>query len=150
MQENVKRLYYLGLFALLVALVIAFGPLNSGRASASSTWQGATTYWANVRTGPGTSYSIVTVDAPNTSVTVYATVSGQVIWGGISNWYRVSSFTSGPRYVYGGLIAATSSSSGGVGAPSPTAPGKEILVTPSRQWMWANQNAGLALTPPLF
>ncbi len=140
MQENVKRLYYLGLFALLVALVIAFGPFNSGRASASSTWQGATTYSANVRTGPGTSYSIVTVDAPNTSVTVYATVSGQVVWGGISNWYRVSSFTSGPRYVYGGLIAATSSSSGGVGAPSPTAAGKEILVSLSRQWMWVYQN----------
>src|SRR5260370_2959493 len=135
MQENVKRLYYLGLFALLVALAIAFGPFNSGRAVASSTWQGATTYSANVRPGPGTSYSIVTVDAPNTSVTVYATVSGQVVWGGISNWYRVSSFTSGPRYIYGGLIAATSSSSGGVGAPSPTPPVKEILLTLSPHWI---------------
>ncbi len=104
MQENVKRLYYLGLFALLVALVIAFGPFNSSRAYASSTWQGATTYWSNVRTGPGTSYSVVTVYAPGTPVTVYATVSGQVVWGGISNWYRISSFSSSPRYIYGGWL----------------------------------------------
>jgi len=140
MQENVKRLYYLGLFALLVALVIAFGPFNSGRAYASSTWQGATTDWANVRTGPATSYSIAAVYAPNTFVTVYATVSGQVVWGGISNWYRISSFSSSPRYIYGGLVVATSSSSGGAGAPSPTAAGKEILVSLSRQWMWVYQN----------
>src|SRR5216684_9363441 len=140
MQENIKKLFSLGLLIPLFAIIIAFSPLSSGDSLASSSWTGTTTYWANVRTGPSTSYGIAAVDAPGSSVTVYATVSGQVVWGGISNWYRISSFTSGPRYIYGGLIAATSSSSGGAGAPSPTAAGKEILVSLSRQWMWVYQN----------
>src|SRR6266581_5575181 len=122
MQKYVKRLYLLGLFALLLALVIAFSPLSTGNSYASGTWTGRTTYWSNVRTGPSTGYSIVTVDAPNTLVTVYATVSGQVVWGGISNWYRISSFSSRALYIYGGLIVRTAGTGGG--SPSPTAAGK--------------------------
>src|SRR5271157_3227326 len=141
MQENIKKLYVLGLLVPLVAIIIAFSPLSSGDSLASSTWTGTTTYWANVRTGPGTSYGIAAVDAPGTTVTVYATVSGQVVWGGISNWCRISSLSSSPRYIYGGLVTATTSTGGGGGgSPSPTAAGKEIVVSLSQQWMWAYDN----------
>jgi uncharacterized protein YraI len=80
MQARIKRFYLLGLFALLLVLVIAFNPFSAGISHASAqlspTWTGKTTGWSNVRTGPGTGYGIVTVYAPNTVVTVYATVSG--------------------------------------------------------------------------
>ena len=105
MQAQIKRFYLLGLFALLLALVIAFNPFAAGSSlaatkSAASTWTGRTTDWSNVRTGPGTGYGIVTVYAPNTVVTVYAMVSGPVVWGGISNWYRITSFSSAAEYIY--------------------------------------------------
>ncbi len=153
MQGNIKRFYYLGLLALLLALVIAFSPLATGRsyASAAATWQGRTTYWANVRTGPSTGYGIVTVYGPNTLVTVYATVSGQIVWGGISNWYRISSLSGGPLYIYGGLVTPTTSTSGGGGgSPSPSPVGKEILVSISRSWMWAFQNGVRVYSAPVI
>src|SRR6266536_5824368 len=143
MQENVKKLYFLGLLIPLVAIIIAFIPLSSRDSLASSIWTGTTTYAANVRTGPSTGYSIVAVYAPGTTVTVYATVSGQVVWGGISNWYRISGLSSSPRYIYGGLVVSTTSTGSGGdsgGSPSPTASGKEILVSLSHQWMWVYDN----------
>ncbi len=143
MQKNLKKLYFLVLLALLLALVIAFNPLSASGSSAYTTWTGRTTYWANVRTGPSTGSGIVAVYAPNTQVTVYATVSGQVVWGGISNWYRISGLSSSPRYIYGGLVVSTTSTGSGGdsgGSPSPTASGKEILVSLSHQWMWVYDN----------
>ena len=150
MQETIKKLYFLGLLVLLLAIIVAFSPLSTGNSYASSTWTGTTTYWANVRTGPSTSYGIVTVDAPGTSVTVYATVSGQVVWGGISNWYRISSLSGSPRYIYGGLVIATTSTDGGGGSPSPTAAGKEIVVSLSGQWMWAYDNGVEVYNSPVM
>lgn len=151
MQARIKRFYLLGLFALLLALVIAFNPLSAGTSHAatnsSPTWAGKTTYWSNVRTGPGTGYGIVTVYAPNTVVTVYATVSGQVVWGGISNWYRITNFSSSAEYVYGGLVVSSNPGSGGqptpTPQPAPSPQGKEIVVSLSHQWMWAYQNGKL-------
>ncbi len=151
MQARIKRFYLLGLFALLMALVIAFNPFSAGISHASAklspTWTGTTTGWSNVRTGPGTGYGIVTVYAPNTVVTVYATVSGQVVWGGISNWYRITSFSSSAGYIYGGLVVSSNPTTGGQPTPKPQpapAPqGKEIVVSLSHQWMWAYQNGKL-------
>ena len=58
MQENIKKLFFLGLLVPLLAIIIAFSPLSSGNSLASSTWTGTTTYSANVRTGPSTGYSL--------------------------------------------------------------------------------------------
>jgi lipoprotein-anchoring transpeptidase ErfK/SrfK len=148
MQENGKKLFFLVLLVPLLAIVIAFNPFSNADSLASSTWTGTTTYWANVRTGPNTSYRIAAVYAPGTNVTVYATVSGQVVWGGISNWYRISSLSSSPRYIYSGLVSATSSKSGG--SPSPTTTGKEIIVSLSQQWMWAYQNGVQVYNSPVM
>src|SRR5438270_756223 len=118
MQGNVKRFFLIGLFGLLLMLAIAFNPLSDRSSYAASSWKGVTTSWANVRTGPGTGYSVVMVDAPGTPVTVYATVSGQVMWSGISNWYRISGLSSGPRYIYGVLVVPSDSGNGGLGSVS--------------------------------
>src|SRR5260370_12013158 len=104
MQENIKKLFFLGLLVPLLAIIIAFSPLSSGNSLASSTWTGTTTYSTNVRTGPSTGYSIVTVYAPGTTVTVYATVSVKVFWGGISYCFRISSLYICPRFVSSGLV----------------------------------------------
>ncbi len=148
MQTNGKKLLFLVLLVPLLAIMIALNPFSSGNSVASATWTGTTTYFANVRTGPSTSYSGVAVDAPGTTVTVYATVSGQVVWGGISSWYRISSLSSSPRFIYGGLVTATSS--GGGGSPTPSAAGKEIIVSLSRQWMWAYQNGVQVFNSPVM
>jgi uncharacterized protein YraI len=148
--QNIKRFYYLGLLALFIALILALGPLSTGTSYASSTpWTGKTTGWANVRTGPSTSYSIVTTYAPSTSVTVYATVSGQVVWGGISNWYRISSLSSSARYIYGGLIVAASGGSGSSGGSPPSAQGKVIVISLSKQWMNVYYNGTRVYNAPI-
>ncbi len=149
MQTNGKKLLFLVLLVPLLAVVIALNPISSSNSLASATWTGTTTYWANVRTGPSTSYGIAAVYAPGTNVTVYATVSGQVVWGGISSWYRISSLSSSPRFIYGGLVTATSNSGGG-GSPTPSAAGKEIIVSLSRQWMWAYQNGVQVFSSPVM
>ena len=141
MQRHVKRLCILGCVALFLALALALNPYTGGISRAYATWQGRTTDWSHVRTGPSTGYRIAAVYAPNTVVTVYAAVTGQVIWGGISNWYRISSVSSSPLYIYGGLVVPQSS--GGGGGPSPSQQGKVIVVSLSRQWLWAYQNGAL-------
>jgi hypothetical protein len=152
MHATLKRYSYLGVLALFLALVLALSPLSShssyAGAHSSTPWKGTTTSWANVRTGTSTRSSIATAYAPGTVVTVYATVSGEVVWGGISNWYRVSSLTGSPRYIYGGLVVATSGkTSGGGGNPSPH--GKEILISLSHQWMYVYQNGKEVFNSPV-
>jgi lipoprotein-anchoring transpeptidase ErfK/SrfK len=176
MRDTTKGLFYLGTCTLLLALLLAFGPFfvqssyaspsigrmpttineanvgavpttdSAANLSASST--GHTTGWSNVRTGPGTSYSIVDTYAPNTPVTIYATVSDQAVWAGISTWDRISSLSSPPLYIYGGLIAATTGvGTGSGGTPSPH--GKEIIVSLSQQWMYAYQDGKQVYDSPI-
>ena len=148
MQRSLKRLYCLGLLALLIALLLAFSPLFYRPLYASSFWTGKTTYWSNVRTGPSTSYTLVTTYAPNTNVTVYASESGQIVWGNISTWYRVSPLSGSALYIYGGLVVSTSGGSGGVGG-TPPPQGKEILISLSRQWMYVYQNGTEVYNAPI-
>jgi hypothetical protein len=142
MNVSIRRVLSLSAFALFLALVLTFNPFSSRGAAAlaNASWSAQTVAWSNVRTGPSTSFRIVTVYAPGTAVTVYATVSGQVVWGGISTWDRISSSTSNPLYIYGALLTQRSGSGTGSGAPQPTAQGKEIVVSIAREWLWAYQN----------
>ncbi len=138
MNRSTRCVLALSALALFLALIFAFNPFNpfsSRSAAALSSWSGQTINWSNVRTGPGTSFHIVSVYAPNTPVTVFASVSGQIVWGGISTWDRISSLASSPLYIYGPLVAAS-----GSGAPPPSAQGKEIIVSLSHQWLWAYYN----------
>src|SRR5260370_18651620 len=136
MNRSTRYVLALSALVLFLALIFAFNPFSSRSAAALSSWSGQTINWSNVRTGPGTSFRIVSVYGPNTPVTVFASVSGQIVWGGISTWDRISSLASSPLYIYGPLVAQRSSS----GAPPPSAQGKEIIVSLSHQWLWAYYN----------
>lgn len=132
-------------FASLLAFVTIFSPssktVTPSYASTRDLYTvqtGQTTSWANVRSAPMTSSSIVMTEPPGTSVTIYDSVPGQVVWSGISTWYRISSLSSAPRYIYAPLIALASSTPGGGGSPSPQ--GKVIVVSLSHQWLYAYQN----------
>ncbi len=143
MGKTMKRALYPGLFAMVLALILASRLSSVHVASAASltrasTWTGQTTGWANVRSGTTTNAHVAAVYAPGTRVTVYATISGQIIWSGISRWYRISNLSSAPLYVYSGLITTNLSSSGGGSVPS--SQGKVIVVSLSRQWLYAYQN----------
>ncbi len=83
-------------------------------APAASTSTAVTTGDVNVRTGPGTSYSIVGVAAEGTTVPVTGTTSGgwtQVVWNGTNRWIYTS-------YLSVTLAAPPASTP----TPAPTAP----------------------------
>ncbi len=148
-----NKLCILGALALLLAVSFAVNPHTSKAAYAASTTRAAvaaaqtaqTTGWANVRSGPGTTYPVTGTDAPGTTVTIYDTVAGQSVWGGLSTWYRVSSSASSPLYIYGGLVALssgdnTTQTSDTGGGSAPTGQGKVIVVTLSQQWLRAYED----------
>jgi len=149
MHGTIKKISYAISLAVLLAFCLAFSASpNSyaatahqttaqGATNALGTQTGYTTGYANVRRGPSTGSALAFTDAPNTNVTIYASVSGQIVWGGISTWYRISNLSSSPLYIYGGLIAF---SNGGGGSPPPTAQGKVIVVSLSHEWLYAYQN----------
>jgi lipoprotein-anchoring transpeptidase ErfK/SrfK len=143
MRNMVKRAFYAGFIAVVLAIVLASLLTSVHVATATSlvrasSWNGQTTDWANVRSQANTNTPPVTIYAPGTSVTVYATVSGQVVWGGISNWYRISDLNSAPLYIYGGLVTATNQSNSAGSAPS--SQGKVIVVSLSQEWLYAYQD----------
>ncbi len=138
------------LVSMALFLVVLFSFVSAGTlfAAAASTWTGVTTGAANVRTAPNTGATRVTTYAAGTYVTVYATVSGQVVWGGISAWYRISSLSSAPHYIYSALVAHTSSTGGGGTPPPPSAVGKGIIVNRATnvQKLYAYENGKLVFT----
>lgn len=142
MRKNITKSYFLIPMVLFLAVVAAFSAIvvNSTYAS-SPTWAGVTTGAANVRTGTNTRAGIVAIYGANTRITVYATVNGQIVWGGISAWYRISNFRSAPRYIYGGLVTHASS-----GRPNPSARGYLIVISTSREVLHAYQNGRLVYT----
>ncbi len=113
---------------------------SSSRSSSGST--GTTTGWANVRTGPGTSYATNTTYAPGTRVTIYESVSGEAGWSG-PTWYRISANPS--LYIYGGLVSVSSGSSN---SPSSSS-GKEIVVSLSGQSLTAYENGNKVYNTPV-
>ena len=150
MRSHLKKVSLLVSMALFLALTLSLlTAVTSFAAPASSSWAGITTGTANVRSGPTTGAKLVGSYASGTHVTVYASVAGQIVWGGISTWYRVSSSSSSPRYIYGGLVAHVSSGgTGGGSAPPVSGQGKVIVVNraTSVQKLYAYQNGKLVFT----
>ena len=154
-----KKLYWirLGVLALLIALFLALNPLSTSPSYASALdpyttltpRTGKTTNWVNVHTGPSTRERVVTVYPPRTPVTIYATVTGQTIWGGISSWYRVSTLSSASLYIYGGLVVVSNDAGRVSGGRPPSLQGKEILITLSRQWMDVYENGREVYNAPI-
>ena len=161
MLKNIPRLYCWGLFALTLALLLVLSPLtvhgsyasasnaSASNASVSAPWTGVTTTWANVRLGPGTNYTHVATYPAGKTVTVYASVSGQATWGNNSTWYRISKLNLLPWYIYSGLVTPSSRGTGGGPVPPPSAHGKEILISISRQWMYVYQDGKLVYNSPI-
>ena len=150
MFKTIRKFCLVGILALLMASMLAADPLLSATSYASSnrpsaTETGLTTGWANVRTEANTSASIDHVDAPNTTVTIYATVSGQIVWNGNSTWYRVSPLNSNPLYIYGGLVTVSNS----VNISDPSGLGKIIVVSISQQELDAYNNGQLFVSAPV-
>jgi lipoprotein-anchoring transpeptidase ErfK/SrfK len=96
------------------------------------TWIGTTTTTANVRSGPYTTAYIVKTLHTHTRVAVYATVVGQVVWGGISHWYLISNPGSSLEYIYAGLVTRGSSIN-----TTLSVTGKRIVINLSQQWLYA-------------
>lgn len=151
MRKLLKKSSLLLSMALLLATLFSFTLFagTSFASTASSTWAGRTTGWANARTGTNTGTRLVKTIAPNTRVTVYATVSGQVVWGGIRNWYRISSLSSSPLYIYGGLVAHITTTGGGGAPPTISAQGRVIIVNRTHQWLYAYLNGKLVKNMPV-
>jgi hypothetical protein len=82
-------------------------------------------------------------------VTIYATASGQIVWDGISTWYRVSPLNSNPLYIYGGLIATTNGNINTVNISAPSGDGKIIVVSISQQELDAYDNGKLFVSTPV-
>lgn len=147
MERILKRWALAGMVALCLALfatispVAAAGPRNQTLAQVSTPFKGTVTNYANVRGGPTLHAHIYGVDKPGTTVTVYAQVKGDSAWAG-NLWDRITSTTTNARYIYSGLVQAPSSGGGG-NPPAPTAKGKLILVSISKQWMYAYQDGKL-------
>lgn len=137
--------------ALFLVVLFAFNPFSSQKSYAasniaqSSSWSGKTTGTANVRTGPSTGASHIATYGTGTHVTVYASVSGQIVWSGIRTWYRISSLSNAPRYIYGGLVARISSSQPTTPAPA-SGSGKQIVVSLSQQKMTVYDNGKVVYT----
>ncbi len=150
--QKCSLLLSMGLFLAMLCTLLSAG---TSFAASASTWSGVTTGSANVRTAPTTSAAHVTTYAAGTHVTVYATVSGQVVWGGIKDWYRISSLSSAAHYIYGGLVAHVSSSGGSGGSssnpPPPSSQGKLIVVNRANnvQELYAYDNGKLVFKTPV-
>lgn len=148
MRSQLRKISLLTSMALSVALILTvLSAATAFAAPASSSWAGITTGTANVRSAPTTHSKALGSYASGSRVTVYASVKGQVVWSGISTWYRVSASGNSPRYVYGGLVKHASSTS----APTVSGQGKVIVVNRANnvQKLYAYQNGKLVFSAPV-
>ena len=142
MRKNLTKSHFLIPMVLFLVAVSAFSAIVvTNTFAATAPWAAVTTSTTNVRVGTNTGAHVVAVYGANTRVTVYATVSGQVVWGGISAWDRISPLNSAPRYIYGGLIRSVTS-----GPPPPSPQGHVIVVSISQQVLHAYLNGRLVYT----
>lgn len=139
--------FVLAFVALLAPLAAAKSSSAVARPLIATPFQGITTNAAYVRRGPTQHDEILSTAGPGAAFTVYAQVSGQRLWGG-SIWDRISPLSASPQYVYAGLVQFGVSGA----APAPAArfsSGKLILISLSRQWLWAYENGAPVFSTPV-
>ena len=139
-------IFLLALAALLAPLAGATSP-RAAHPLIATPFQGTTTSDAYVRRGPTQHDTVLATARAGAAFTVYAQVSGQLLWGG-DTWDRISPLSASPQYVYAGLVQFGVSGS----APVPAAKsstGKLILISLSRQWLWAYQDDTPVFSAPV-
>ncbi|GCE18931.1 L,D-transpeptidase [Dictyobacter kobayashii] len=164
MQKNLKKMYILGLSALLLALLFTVNPLNSKttyaatatktiatvtKAVTTATQSGTTTGYTNVRAGTNTGARILTTYAPYTPITIYARVIGQGVWSGNNIWYRISANNAAPRYVYSGLVTIGSNGGSNSGGGTNVGAGKVVIVNRTTQWAYFYENGRQVRNSPI-
>ena len=128
----------------LVLIVLTTMPTHAATRVPSSTTitnvlqTGTTTAWANVRSAPNVSSSIIATYAPATTITIYTTESGQAVWNNDANWYRISQAGSSAQYIYSELVSLSSSEKSTGNTFHST--NKVIEVSLSRSWLYAYEN----------
>lgn len=79
-----------------------------------------------VRSGPGTTFPIIGRVYNGTSITITGTAIGQAVYGSNRTWYVIAP----GRYVYSGLVQATTTP-----AVSPTTPDAAAAVAGGERWI---------------
>src|SRR5690349_18218677 len=90
MQIFRKHLRFLPALLLLAFLICSSLPASTAQAAPATPFSGKTNNWTNVRKAPNRGGELVSTYAPNTAVTVYEVVNGEVVSSGNSSWYRIS------------------------------------------------------------
>lgn len=140
MQKALYKMRFSGSLALLLVSLLTsltVTTLHAAQLQMPGTWTGTTTAAANIRSGPDTIAAIVRTVPGHTHVTVYATLTGQAVWGNIADWYLISSPGSPLHYIYAGLVTRNSSSNTGFVA---YATKKSIVISLSQQRLSAFNN----------
>jgi len=139
MHSNVYRLLAIAVLVLATCLavvqpVVAAPLADGGVVVATMTGRVSTSAgYVNVRSGPGTNYSVVGRLTNGETVTILGSVSGQAVYRGNSTWYDLGN----KRYVYSGLVRIESSPPGG--SPPSTGGQKWIEVILSQQRLIAHE-----------
>lgn len=94
------------------AYLTATGPTTSTAATSTATGSATATGDVNVRSGPGTSYTIVGVATQGTKVATTGKTSGgwtEVVWSGVNRWIYSAYLTASTSTVTYGAPTATTS-----------------------------------------
>ncbi len=145
-----KRWIFVFLIACLT-LYVSVNLLSSNSAQArtykSWPWVGTTLAWAHVQMGTTARSYVVTDYAPDTKVTIYATVYGRAIQPGNPYWYRISRFGRFPLYIYSKFIAPLNSLWEKSSVPNY---GKAIVVSLSKERLYAYQSGKQVFSTPVI
>ncbi len=138
MQKIFNKLCSSTLLSLLLLLLFTATSAHTVMAAQTGppgTWIGTTTANSNIRSSPNTESYVMKTLRAHTPVVVYATVAGQIIWGGIADWCLISRPGSALQYIYAGLITRNSPINHVVYATN-----KRIVINLSQQWLYAFDN----------
>ena len=111
--KRAGRPFNLAVGSLITSMALGVGGLVIANPAAATQPMTATTY-VNLRSGPGTSYSVVSVLAPDETVTALGTVTG--------GWYQVTTAKGTIGWVYQTYLRASSGSAAAPTSATPAAP----------------------------